>query len=163
VWCYVGSATTSAKRTYCRACNPIGSTSTSACVPWAPRCELDAAAAGLRLVTCRPCMTSMRAIRARFGSCNNFSLGYVSGWGGPTGRTRGPCSLPSVFALHYSQICALLVSSPKAYGEAPPPSSQRTCCRTCPGRSRFRLWYHLCPISPPALLSNIMFQHTDVL
>lgn len=38
-----------------------------------------------------------------------------------------------------SQIYDFIVEIRESYEEAPPPSSQSTCCRTCPGRSRFRL------------------------
>ena len=123
-----------------------------ACAPLAPRRGPGAAEACLRLATCRPCMTSRRAIRARSENCHEISFALL-----PIVQYHVRIELLVLVvdpagSDYTGQTTALLSNIPDSYGEAPPPSSRSTCCRTCPGRSGFRLWYHLGHISTSRIL-----------
>jgi hypothetical protein len=116
--------------------------STSACALWAPRHGLDAAGACPRPVTYRPCMTSTRAIQARFESCIRVSRGPR-----PTWRQNIRIKLVVLVVYPTRPHCATVRNSPRN------PSVKRL-----QGSSSFRfsknlLPYWSWPINVPALVS----------
>ena len=134
------------------ACILSGSKSTSGDAPWAPRYGLGAGEACLGQATCRPYTTSKRAIRARSENCHEISFALL-----PIVQYHVRIELLVLVvdpagSDYTGQTTALLSKIPDSYGEAPPPSSRSTCCRTCPGRSGFRLWYRLGHISTSRIL-----------
>jgi hypothetical protein len=140
------------QHTCCTACILIGSTSTLAGVPLAPRHELDVEAACLPRATCRPCTKSKRAIRAQSGSYHNISCGSCMGYAFQhTDRTRGLCSLPNEFSLqwHQHQTCFPASNVSSLRGS----SSSRF--------SKNLLPYLSMPIKVPALVSPALCQHSN--
>jgi hypothetical protein len=131
------------------ACILIGSRSVWVGAPLAPRHELDAAGACLPRATCRPCMTSMRAIRVRFESYLGISpSSWCCLWGAHTDRTRGPCNRPIASSLPHRQSMAPAVALMSGLRGS---SSSRF--------SKNLLPYLSMPIKVPALVSPAMRQH----